>query len=88
MERRHQKQKLTKNRVEVNYEEMFLEDGINETLDKVEELVLTHKELETFEPQKQIQSTTLANITVLSLSNNQLQHIEFLYSFPRTSQSQ
>ena len=67
---------------------MFLEDGINETLDEVEELVLTHKGLEAFEPQKQIQSTILANITVLSLSNNQLQDIEFLHSFPRTSQSQ
>jgi len=67
---------------------MFLEDGINETLDEVEELVLTHKGLEAFEPQKQIQFTILANITVLSLSNNQLQDIEFLHSFPRTSQSQ
>ncbi len=65
----------------IDYEKLFLEDGMCETVDEVEEVVLTHRELKVFEPHKQIETEVLARITTLSLSHNQIQDIEFLQFF-------
>ena len=83
MERRHKKfTKIeTPKLPEIDYEDLFLEDGIYESVDEVEELVLTHKELQIFEPQKQIDTKILGRITILSLSHNKIQDIDFLEYF-------
>ena len=66
----------------IDYERLFLEDGIYESLEEVEQIVATNREIKVFEPQKQIDAAILANIVVLSLSHNKLQSIDFLQFFP------
>jgi len=70
----------------INYEKLILEDGTCDSIDEIEQIIITQKKLQIFEPHKQIDTEILAKVLVLSLSHNCISDIEFLQFMPNLTE--